>query len=315
MRHHTTLRSAALALGIALAGAGGALAAESQKAQKIQITPRLDGARVIALQVWVENLTAATEARYGLAPSSEAIPVRLGDRLRLRLVGTALEADGDGVEIPIQARFAEAPGTTRLDIADRGSNWVVVEIGSRERGRNDDRAQLVFEVTGRYDMRQAMQEGRITFDLGGRGSAPIGTAPVEDRDRLRRSEELAALLYEAILRVDSRAVHLVSGFDEAVDRIYRFGYDGLVQVALDLAREADRRDTYRGARSTAVVGHLYRLLLGRSGGDEELLRGDAGFAGNVRLYERDGIAAVVDTIVRSGEFRDVQDLDRFGLLR
>ncbi len=310
----TTLRSAALALGLALAGVG-ALSAESQTAvKKSQAAPRLDGAKVIALQAWVENLTAGTEARYGIAPTAEGIPIQIGDRLRVRLVGTAIEADGDGVEVPIQARFVEAPGTHRLAIEERGPNWVVVRIGDRDGGRNDDRAQLAYEVTGRYDLRQAMQQGRITFDLGGRGSAAIGTRPVEDRDRLRRSEELAALLYDSILRVDSRAVHLVSGFDEAVDRIYRFGYDGIVQIALELAREAERRDTFRGVSSTDVVAHLYRRLLGRSGSDSEL-RSDAGFSGNIRLYEREGIVALVDTIVRSDEFRDVQDLGRFGLLR
>jgi hypothetical protein len=308
-----TFRSAVLALALALAGAGASAAAQGKTAKKIQITPTkaLDGAKVIALQVWAENLTAGTEARYGIAPTNEAIPVRLGDRVRVRLVGTAIEADGDGVEVPILARFAEAPGTRMLDIRERGSNWVVVDVHSRDLGRNDGRAQLAYEVTGRYDLRPAMTEGRITFDLGTRGAgAPITTFPggVSDRDRHRRAEELATVLYDGILRVEPRAAQLVSTFDTDADTIYRLGYQGVVQVALNRAAEAERRDIYRGASSTEVVGHLYRVLLGRNGSDQQIWNSDAGFADNVRRYEREGLESVVATIVRSEEFQRVHNV-------
>lgn len=315
--HRTSHRTAALALGLALLGAGALAAAPKDKLKKqtIKVTPTTqtaDGAKVIALQVWVENLTAGTKARYGVAPTAEPIPARQGDRLRLRLVGTAIEADGDGVEIPIEARFEHPSGRHALEIEERGSNWVMVE----SLGRDTDHVQLAFEVTGRYDLRPAMTQGRLTFDLGAGGAGGIGTSiggtPITDRDRLRRAEELASRLYQSILRVDDRAVRLASGYDEAVDRIYRHGPDGAFQIAVELAREGESRQVYRGVPSRDVVEHLYRTLLVRTVSDEELLA-DNGFVGNVRLYEREGLDAVVDVIARSSEFRDTHDLGRLGV--
>ncbi|MGH9361473.1 MAG: hypothetical protein ACRD2T_06105 [Thermoanaerobaculia bacterium] len=313
---NTSHRIAAAAFALALAWAGAAAAEQNKDAKLAKQKPVVtDGAKVIALQAWVENLTAATENRYGIAPTNEPVPVDVGDRLRVRLVGTMIEADGDGVEVPIQARFSEAPGTSRLDVLERGSNWVVVRIGERDRLRNDDRAQLAFEVTGRYDMRANLQEGRITFDLGGRGSSGLAVGSgVTDRDRWRDAERMTSLLYDAVLRVDPAGERYVSGFQENVEEIYRLGYEGIVQVALELAREAQERNVYRGVPATEVVGHLYRLLLGRTGSDSQLA-GDPGFVANVRSLERSGrLYDLIETIVRSEEFHRVHDLAGFNRL-
>jgi len=311
----STHRIAAAALALALLGAGGAAAEHKKDKATVRQTATTVGAKVIALQAWVENLTAAGEARYGIAPTNEPIPVNVGDRVRVRLVGTAIEADGDGVEIPIQARFSAAPGTGRLDILERGSNWVVVRIGDRDRLRNDDRAQLAFEVTGRYDMRNNLESGRITFDLGGRGSSGLGLSQgVSDRERWRESERMAALLYDAILRTDASSLRLASGFSADVEQIYREGYEGIIQVALDLAREAQERNAYSGHRASEVVAHLYRMLLGRSGSDSQLAS-DPGFVANVRSLERGRLYDLIETIVRSEEFHRVNNLTGFNRLR
>ncbi|HEX5761063.1 MAG TPA: hypothetical protein VF121_17890 [Thermoanaerobaculia bacterium] len=307
-------RLSAAFLALALVGVGGAASAE-QKSAKITPKNAVDGAKVIALQTWVENLTAANEARFGLAPNSETIPVNVGDRVRVRLVGTMIEADGDGVEVPVAARFSEAPGTSQLDILERGSNWVVVRIADRDRQRNDGRAQLAYEVTGRYDLKQNMQSGRITFDLGGRGSSAVGTdLGVTDRERWRHAERVAAVLYDGILNMDASALRLASGYQEDVEQIYREGYQGVVQVAMDLARDSRERDVFRSLSANDVAAHLYRVLLGRSGSASQL-RGDAGFVSNVRLLEREGLEDLVETIVRSEEFHQVHEMTRLASAR
>jgi hypothetical protein len=298
-----------LALGLALAAlATGGVVHAQKPTTTIEVQPR-EGTKVIALQVWAENLTTGAEARYGIAPTNEAVPVAPGDRVRLRLVGTSINAEGKGVSVPIEARIGEAPGTRRLEVLERGANWIVVRVGERDTGRSDDLAQLAFEVTGRYDLRPTMTQGRITLDLGARVVAP---SPSERR---QAAEELATLLYRGILRVDPQAVRLVSGYEQAVDQIERRGYPGLVDLARELARQVEldalRSRTARPA-ATAVVGHLYRVLLGRSGSDQELAASDPGFAGNVRRYESGGMVDVVEVIVNSAEFAQVQRLDRIG---
>lgn len=308
-------RIAAAALALALLGAGGAAADHKKDTVTAKQAANTVGAKVIALQAWAENLTAAGEARYGIHPTTEPIPVNVGDRVRVRLVGTAIEADGDGVEIPIQARFSEASGTSRLDILERGDNWVVVRIGDRDRLRNDDRAQLAFEVTGRYDMRNNLESGRITFDLGGRGGSSLGLSQgVSDRERFRESERLTTLLYNAILRESPSSLSADSDYRRDVERIYRDGYEAVVEVALDLARQAQERNVFRDHSAREVVAYLYRQLLGRSGSDSQLA-GDPGFVANVRSLERGRLYDLIETIVRSEEFHRVHNLTGFTRLR
>jgi hypothetical protein len=311
----STHRIAAAALALALLGAGGAAADHKKDTVNAKQLPATVGAKVIALQAWVENLTVGAEARHGIAPTNEAIPVDVGDRVRVRLVGTAIEGDGDGVEIPIHARFFEASGTSRLDILERGANWVVVRIGERDLRRNDDRAQLGFEVTGRYDMRNNLESGRITFDLGGRGSSSLGLSQgVTDRERFRESERLTTLLYEAILRDSPSSLSVDSDYREDVERIYRDGYEAVIEVALDLARQAQERNVFRDHSAREVVTYFYRQLLGRSGSDSQLAA-DPGFAANVRSLERGRLYDLIETIVRSEEFHRVHSLTGFTRLR
>ncbi|HVF60615.1 MAG TPA: hypothetical protein VNJ70_12485 [Thermoanaerobaculia bacterium] len=311
----STHRIAAAALALALLGAGGAAADHKKDTVAAKQLAGTVGAKVIAVQTWVENLTAGAESRYGIHPTNEPIPVNVGDRVRVRLVGTAIEGDGDGVEIPIHARFSEASGSSRLDILERGPNWVVVRIGDRDRRRNDDRAQLAFEVTGRYDMRNNLESGRITFDLGGRGGSSLGLSQgATDRDRSRESERLTTLLYDAILRENPSSRRNDSEFREDADRIYRDGYEAVVEVALELAREAQERNVFRDHSAREVVAYLYRTLLGRSGSDSQLAS-DPGFIANVRQLERGRLYDLIETIVRSEEFHRTNSLTGFARLR
>jgi hypothetical protein len=267
--------------------------------------------KIIAIQARVNGTT------YGVAPNSEEIPVNAGERVRVDLVGTSIEG-GRGVERPINARFTTASGRGTLDIVQTGSNWVVVNV------RSGGTAQLGYSVTGGYDMKGSLSSGRITFDAGdnrrsgdSRGGYDRGDR--DDRngrydrgdrgdrnssDRWSRARELNRMLYRGILNEDPR------GNDDRrddIDRIYSDGSLGLRQVALNLAREAQRDIPSRLSQDQAVriMGSLYRDLLGRDMSDRELWDRDRGFRGNVDTLRRGGLERIVDVIVGSEEFRSV----------
>jgi hypothetical protein len=260
--------------------------------------------KIIAVQARVGGTT------YGVSPNSETIPVRAGDRVRVELVGTSIEG-GRGVERPVNARFDVASSRGRIDIAQSGPNWVVVNL----RGGDDDTAQLSYTVNGRgYDMRDALRSGRITLQLDGRGGSGGGSGPIRgDGARLSRARELNRMLYRGILNESPR------GNDdrrEDIDRIYRDGTMGVRAVALDLAREAERDFPSRPSQDEAIrmTGDLYRGLLGRDMSDRELWDRDRGFRGNVDTLRRSGLQRLVDVIISSEEFRSVNRLVEFDRL-
>jgi len=264
--------------------------------------------KIIAIQARVDGTT------YGVAPNAEEIPVSAGDRVRLDLVGTSIEA-GRGVERPINARFTTASGRGTIDIVQTGSNWVVINV------RSGGTAQIGYSVTGGYDMKGSLSSGRITFDAGddrrsgnsrggydrgdrgGRGDRD-GRYDRNGSDRWSRARELNRMLYRGILNEDPR------GNDDRrddIELIYSDGSLGLRRVALDLAREAQRDIPSRLSQDQAVriMGSLYRDLLGRDMSDRELWDRDRGFRGNVDTLRRSGLERIVDVIVGSEEFRSV----------
>lgn len=261
--------------------------------------------KIIAVQARVGGTT------YGVSPNSETIPVRTGDRVRVELVGTSIEG-GRGVERPVNARFDVASSRGRIDIAQSGPNWVVVNL----RGGDDDTAQLSYTVNGRgYDMRDALRSGRITLQSDGRGgNSGGGSGPVRgDSGRMSRARELNRMLYRGILNESPR------GNDDRtddIDRIYRDGSRGVRAVALDLAREAERDFPSRPSQDDAIqmTGDLYRGLLGRDMSDRELWDRDRGFRGNVDTLRRSGLQRLVDVIISSEEFRSVNKLVDFDRL-
>ncbi|HEX7183168.1 MAG TPA: hypothetical protein VF756_15110 [Thermoanaerobaculia bacterium] len=275
-------------------------------AQKIQQPRKTQNpTEVISLQARVEGLNGATSGVYGIKPA-EAIPIRVGESVRVNLVGTGL-VSGKGVEVPVHARFEVAAGRDRIDIAQTGPNWVVVTA----RGRGDSGlAQLSYDVTSNYEMKGGLQNGRITFEIGEgavRGDAPIGN---NNDSNWRRAQDLTAMLYRGILNVQP------SGdlFNRDVQHVHRYGLSGIREVALELAEDYESRyDVRRMSEAEAVelMGDLYRGLLQRNMSDRELWDRDRGFRGNVDTLRRQGLVRLVEVILDSEEFRSVNNLSSF----
>jgi hypothetical protein len=256
--------------------------------------------KIIAVQARVGGTV------YGVAPNEQAIPVRVGDRIRIELVGTSIER-GRGVERPVNARFDVAGGRGQIDVSQAGPNAAVVSVRS---GGGDNLAQVGYSVTGGYDMREGMRSGRITLQI----AEPYRSATPDrgDRrdDRWDRAQELNRLLRRAILGADHR------GDDrrDDVDTIYRDGSRGVRAVALDLARSEQRDHRYdhlRTEEAMRITGDLYRDLLGRDMSDREMWDRDRGFRNNVEALRRRGLEPIVDGIVTSEEFRTRNKLYEF----
>lgn len=273
-------------------------------AQTIQRQKTQNPTEVISLQARVEGLNGGAMGVYGIKPA-EAIPIRVGESVRVNLVGTGL-VNGKGVEVPVNARFEVAAGRDRIDIAQTGPNWVVVTA----RGRGDNGlAQLSYDVTSGYEMKGGLQSGRITFEIG--EGAVRGDSPINTNDaNWRRAQDLTAMLYRGILNVQP------SGdlFNRDVQHVYRSGFSGLREVALELAEDYESRYDIRRmseAEAVALVGALYRGLLQRNMSDRQLWDQDRGFRGNVDTLRRQGLVRLVEVIFDSEEFRSVNNLSSF----
>ena len=304
-----TLGATALALTAALP-----VAAQSKTVTRPAVRPQPQVAaaqQVISLQARVESIDTRGKRTgdragemYGVKPA-EAIPVRTGERIRVDLVGTALN-NGRGVESPINARFSLSAGRDNLSIVQTGPNWVVVEA----RGRGADKtAQLAYAVNGNYDLKPGLAQGYLTFtiDSNGVGSGTVGQPVVQDRDRWRRSQDLAGLLYRSILGRNLSGSYA----DDDVEHIYYLGSRGVQEVARELARDADNGTRWTQDQAVQTLGDLYRDLLRRSGNDQDFWNDDNGFRTNVQNLQRNGLEQVVQTIVESQEFRSNQSLDGF----
>ncbi|MEP7010404.1 MAG: hypothetical protein ABJC13_08800 [Acidobacteriota bacterium] len=259
--------------------------------------------KVIAIQVYADPAGSGGEARYGVAPENEAVPVTAGERLRLTLIGSAL-IDGIGKEVRINASFSVAAGD--VQIVGRGEDWVDVVVG---RGENGGAGQIGYRVTDDYEMRGGFSNGRITLqiqrgsghgggeDHGGRGDHNGGG----NSSRHEKATTVTRALIEGISN---------SNFDEDrdsewVDEVYEGGYDGVVSVAGDLARQASRHGSQD---AEATVRRLYRFLLRRS---SDKIDSDEGFWTNVTAMRKAGLENVVQTIVESDEFSRAFRLDDF----
>lgn len=241
---------------------------------------------------------------YRIHPA-EHVKLTVGDRVQVSLVGTAI-VDGRGVEADIPATFRIASGPWRIDLAPAGRNSVTVvatQPNSVHRGNPDSRSSLSYEVQGRYDMKPALRDGRITFDIAGGQQAPPVTAPEDDRWEM--AEDIAADL--AQIRLDEREI-----LDEYwVERIYLEGYSGVRTAAVALAAQTERSGAMRGWSAEEIVARLYRALLHREGTTAQLRQADpAGFDANVRRVRTEGYESLVRTFVESQEFRNEQRIDR-----
>ena len=293
-----------------------ALSASAQAAQRVQKVEKVEkplasGERIAALQVRV--LDRQTD-KVRFVELGVPIQIAPGQELRLSLVGADRQDDNAGRagDVGGQARVFEASNRGAIDLGNSGGNWVIVK-GLEKRG---SRAEVGYEVQGNYLMDRNLRTGRIPLELvydDRPGGGSHGSDTGGDTDRRRRAEDLVSILYRGILqREGSRD----SAFRADVDRVFRDGYDGVRQVARDLADDAERNGVFEHRRSSEVVGDLYRTLLGRTDSNQSLWDRDGGFRDNVRLMERsDGLRQVVDVVVGSVEFQRNHDLDSYGFMR
>ena len=249
--------------------------------------------KVIALQY--KLFDANGQQRGDTTGVGESASVRVGESVRIEIVGTAI-IDGIGQEVPIDATFNVAAGRESIQLGRSGDNWVTVSV----RGGAGGRAQVGFAVSGDYELRGRDTTGRVTLEIEG------GESDEAEDSGSATAEEVTRALYRSIL--NSRSSH--GDMQEDIDRIEEQGYRGAVEVAAELAEEAQsqgfgRSERERGYEAEDIrrVGALYRGLLKREQGDDELWGEDSGFADNVRGLHRRGLEALVQTIVGSSEFQ------------
>jgi len=300
MRNKTLkILAAALLLTVAAAPTLNAQRVEGQKAHVAgrEATPL----EVIALQTYVDGRSDT----YGVKPA-QTIPLAPGERARVHLVGTAM-VNGHGEERPIPARFSVVAGKDQIDLVQTGPDWVVVQAKPR---RDNGLAQIGYEVTGNYEMKGGLREGRITFEVG--SGAESGQAPiVTESTRWTQARELNDRLYRSILGVAPQG----DVAQRDLEHIYEMGAAGVRDVALKLVQDAGSRyDGLSQNGAVEVLGDLYRGLLRRTGSDNDLWNQDPGFRTNVDTLRRRGYNTMVQVIVDAGEFRNANNLADFGSL-
>jgi hypothetical protein len=264
---------------------------------------------IVALKARVQSQNGSTNGDFEIGGG---IPVQVGERLKVSLVGTGI-VNGAGREVQVDARFDVAAGHRDLSLVRTGPNWALVSINAA--GGGGVLGQLGYVTTGNYRIRPGLASGRITFKIGN-AAAQAAPPPVElpqgyTQDRWQQALELNARLHRAILGDEPRG-------DQAradAERIYRDGYGGLLTVATALARAADDRGLGRSTadrgyqeRDVERVGGLYRDLLRRQASNQDLWRQDPGFRGNVEALHEKGLAAVVASIVDSPEYRSANQI-------
>lgn len=235
--------------------------------------------------------------------------VWVGETVRLELVGSAIIGNV-GREIPIDARFEVAAGKGAIEIVRSGRSWVDVAV----RGESGNGlAQVGFTVTGNYEMRGKNTFGRLTLDIARDTRPGTGNDNSWGGGSNASIRDLAETLYKSILHMP------FTGRDARLDfeRIRAYGQEGALDVAVNLAREADRQGFGRSVRERGYqdddvrrAGELYRALLKRPQSDQELWNQDRGFVDNVRALHEHGLVALVESIVGSAEFRQAWGLAR-----
>ncbi len=249
----------------------------------------------------IEVTDLATRRTTAYDPGrGDQVPLTVGQRVLVRVVATVRDSGGRAVEVP--ADFQVTAGDWRIDVAPRGGGVVVaaLEPNSVDRGKTGSRSQLLYRVRGvQADHHDAT--GRVTFDI----QPTVAAAPAPDT-RWQRSTDVARDLATLVPSLT---------FDPAwVQRVYQGGYDGARTLASQLADLAVRRGTYRDLPPTQVLAELYRNLLGREGSSEDLWRQDPGFRANVDVLRDRGLAAMVDSLVTSEEYRQRYDFAGFDVL-
>jgi hypothetical protein len=270
---------------------------------------------VITLKARVESQNGTTNGDFQIG---DAILAGVGERLKVSLLGTGI-VNGIGREVRVDARFGMAAGSAQCSLVRTGPNWAVVSING---AGGNGLCQLGYTTSAGYRMRPGLASGRLTFKMNGPSAAvggggapfPPGAGPEPESPhgyehaRWRRAWELDGMLYRAILGEEAHGER--ARVD--ADRIYREGYGGVLTVATELARIAEQRGRGRSPldrgyqeRDVERLATLYRDLLHRQQSDRDLWQQDPGFRANVEALHHKGIAAVIQGIVDSEEFRSV----------
>jgi hypothetical protein len=259
------------------------------------LTPEAPASAQKVIAVQYKLFDANGRQRGDTTGVGESASVTVGETVRIELVGTAI-IDGVGEEVPIDATFNVAAGRENIQLGRSGDNWVTVSV----RGDEGGRAQVGFSVSGDYEMRGRDTSGRVTLEIEG------GESDEEGDSASASAEQVTGALYRTILNA-----RLSQGdMQDDIDRIDEEGYRAAVEVAAELAEEAEnqgfgrsQRDRGYEAEDIRRVGTLYRGLLKRQQTDQQLWNEDRGFADNVRGLHRNGLEALVQTIVGSQEFQ------------
>jgi len=261
------------------------------------------GVQLIDVKAAITDPETGERRLHDIQPA-EHVPLRVGERVHVQIVGTAM-IDGTGREVLLPVRFEEGPGDWRIDTAPHGEHGVtVVARTAEDRGREGHHSQVLYTIQGDYDVRRQLAEGRITFVIGEQVVAdPEPVIAPQARERWQRAERIAddlvAIRYAGESRADAGLV----------ERIYLSGATEVRQIASTFAQEAVRARQLENRAPWDVVGHLYRELLGREGSAEDLWQADAGFRGNMRLLMESGYPALVSALVGSPEFARNHELD------
>ncbi|MEO8504713.1 MAG: hypothetical protein ABI609_12515 [Acidobacteriota bacterium] len=257
--------------------------------------------KVIALQYRVYD--AAGRQRGGTMAAGDSTEARVGETLRFELVGTAL-INNVGREIPIDATFEVAAGRGNIDLARTTRSSATVTVKNDSGGL----AQVGFTVSGNYDVLPKNSFGRLTLQISGGGEQP-GSSPGTSAERAR---ELTDAFYRSLLNTRASGNSAATDYD----RILAHGYGGAIEVGLSVARDAEQQGMGRSERDRGYeaedmrrLGTLYRELLKRQQTDSDLWNSDRGFAGNVRELHKRNLTPVVETILRSDEFRRAWGFD------
>jgi hypothetical protein len=272
---------------------------------------------IIAVQAYVENTAGGGRKLYGIAPNNEPVPARIGDHLKISLVGTDVSS-GVGREVALPADFDIAAGRGQAALGRKGNDWAEIDI------RAEGQAQLGYTLRGSVNARPNLTSGRLTFDVASnrraddRGNAggprgDNGGGPPRGGDA-QQAQKVTDALYRAILNQDARGRQA----DDDVNRIAQGGWAAVREVAHDLAQDAERRGLGRSRNDRGYqeidaqrVGGLYQRLLGRKQSTDELWARDSGFRRQVQSLHEDGLDRVVLSIVDSDEFANLFGLNRY----
>jgi len=271
---------------------------------------------IIAVQAYVENTAGGGRKLYGIAPNNDAVPCRVGDHLKVTLVGTDVSS-GIGREVTLPADFDLAAGRGQIALGRKGNDWVEIDV------RGEGQGQLGYSLRGSVNARPNVTSGRLTFEIAGvprdtRGDhgdrGDRGDRWDRGGDSTQQAQRVTNALYQGILNQDARGRQA----DDDINRIAAGGWAAVRQVAHDLAQEAERRGLGRSRNDRGYqemdarrVGGLYQRLLGRKQSTDELWARDSGFRRQVQSLHEDGLERVVLSIVDSDEFASNFGLNRY----